>query len=56
MKDVISKAKEAPAGVRIPDRYVWEAERAGGEITRLGADLSDCVRFSLVPKAPQSEK
>jgi hypothetical protein len=33
------------------ERYQWEAERGDGTIVSEGADLSGCVRFSLIPRA-----
>ena len=34
----------------LPDAYAWEAERPDGAVVRAGADVSDCVRFSLLPQ------
>ena len=35
--------------MEISDRYTWEAEKANGKIITEGGDLTDCVRFSLMP-------
>ncbi len=35
----------------VQDRYKWEAELADGSTITEGADLSNAVRFSLIPKA-----
>lgn len=36
----------------IQNNYVWEAEKKDGSIIKEGGDLSDCVRFSLIPQVP----
>ena len=33
----------------MPEMYRWEAERKDGAIITVGDDLSQCVRFSLIP-------
>ena len=33
----------------IQDFYTWEAEKPNGMIIKKGGDLSDCIRFSLIP-------
>jgi hypothetical protein len=35
--------------VEIAERYRWEAETADGKILTRGEDLTQCVRFSLIP-------
>jgi hypothetical protein len=35
--------------MEIADRYKWEAETSNGEIIAKGGDLTNCVRFSLIP-------
>jgi hypothetical protein len=35
--------------MKISETYTWEAEKADGTIITEGADLTDCVRFSLKP-------
>ena len=36
----------------VADAYTWEAERADGSPVTEGGDLTDCVRFSLLPQVP----
>ena len=35
--------------MKIADSYTWEAEKDGGIITT-GGDLTDCTKFSLIPR------
>jgi len=35
--------------MKLAEAYSWEAEKADGTIIKDGADLTDCVRFSLRP-------
>ena len=33
----------------VKENYKWEAERSDGQVIVKGGDLTDCVRFSLIP-------
>jgi hypothetical protein len=35
--------------MNIQNRYRWEAELPGGQIINIGDNLTDAVRFSLIP-------
>jgi hypothetical protein len=34
------------------NNYKWEAEKQDGTIITEGGDLTDCIRFSLIPNNP----
>ena len=34
----------------VKENYSWEAERKDGSVFAKGGDLTECVRFSLIPK------
>lgn len=36
--------------MKVADAYTWEAERADGSLITVGGDLTECVRFSLLPQ------
>ena len=36
--------------MKVSETYKWEAEKQDGSIITTGAELNDCIRFSLIPK------
>jgi len=34
----------------LSESYKWEAEKKNGDVITLGGDLSNCIRFSLIPQ------